>query len=49
MKLNDYYPIGECKICKKTIYTPRIWTGRTKIGYTPPPKVKTCVCETRGG
>jgi len=45
MKLTDYLPITNCKMCNKSIFIPIAWTGLQKDGsYTDTPRVKTCTC-----
>jgi len=49
MRHNDYFPVGQCKICKRPVLVPRAWTGLKKDGtYMPTPRYKTCRHEIKG-
>ena len=38
---------GNLSLNGKTIYSPRVWTGKTKYGYTDTPQYRTCICPVK--
>ena len=43
MRLDSYFPLTRCTICKRTVYVVKDWIGRQLDGtFAPAPKYKTC-------